>query len=289
VVATLLYAAPKIWPRSPTADGVELALGDVPTVASEVQATGVQLAKAYVHAAHVLTPESLLSMAEPQVLLSKGLAEQATVRAFFGTIAKPWNLPRWGLHTSGAFTALEADSHWSQTAVHRLAGGFEFVNSIGFWLEVAGVYAGYMYGYVSSFGLLDGLSLGATATMVAVAVEVLVALLVSYLFYWMVRQAGASYRLVAISAYLALGAANLLYAASCLWGGLELLHAAVYTLKTATALACAFLAAKIHLEAEAGGESFVHVDTADAAATTGLPEPSKLPAPDLPEHHKELL
>ena len=87
VVAAVLYAAPKIWPRSPTADGVELALSDVPTVASEVQATGVQLAKAYVHAAHVLTPESLLSMAEPQALLSKGLAEQATVRAFLGESA----------------------------------------------------------------------------------------------------------------------------------------------------------------------------------------------------------
>ena len=42
------------------------------------------------------------------------------------------------------------------------------------------------------------------------------------------------------------------YAASCLWGGLELLHFAVYTLKAAAALACAFLAAKIHIEAEAG-------------------------------------
>ena len=49
--------------------------------------------------------------------------------------------------------------------------------------------------------------------------QVLVALLVSYLLYWMVREAGATYRLLAISAYLALGATSLLYAPSCLIRG----------------------------------------------------------------------
>jgi len=110
-----------------------------------------------------------------------------------------------------------------------------------------------MYGYVSAFGLFDGLNLGMTGTLIAISLEVTVALIVGYLLYWMVLRADPDYLLLASLLYLVLGSVNLLYALSCLWGGLELLHFALYMLKTLVSLGCAFYAAKIRERAQGGG------------------------------------
>lgn len=131
---------------------------------------------------------------------------------------------------------------------------------------------------VSSFGMLDGLSLGVGGTVLVLLFELGATLLISYVLFWSVTTAGADYRLAATGVYLVLALVNLLYAISCLWGVVELLHFLVYSLKAAAALLCALYAVRIREAAQVDGATLrVCADNQDGS--DALPEPRKLPAP----------
>lgn len=182
--------------------------------------------------------EKLRAMADADALQSRGLLETRTLHAFLRSLLTP-------LHRA----------LWKPDLAQRHLAGFAFANAVGFWLEVAGTYMGFMLEYVSDLGLLDSLYLGAGAAFyIAVCLELLGALAMSYLLFWSVTRADGEYQLLATGVYCVFGLTNVTYALMCTMGGVQLVRFLLYLSKALAALACVFYAFKIH---EAGDEGWV--------------------------------
>ena len=237
-----------------------------------------------VEAVQALTPRL---MAELPTLRRLGLLSVAALAEWGLSLSKPLHAKQW-MSKKAVLGALQ-----------RLTSGFALLNAIGFWLEVLGFYGGFAFGYVSADGLLDHAYLGLGAGLyVGACLELLVAALVSYLLYWMTLHGEPLHTLGALCAYALLGASDLVYLLSCLFGGLEPLRALEYAAKGAVALGCAFYAFKIRERAEGrfvkppqpepDDDDFEDVETTPPPGrrlsipgmqSKALPEPAKLPAP----------
>ena len=196
--------------------------------------------------------DKVRELGDVEKLRTTSLAELGTASSFLLTLAVPLDPQLW---TSAAA---------QRAAVQSLPAGFELFNALGFWLEVLGIYTGFVYGYVSSYGLFDGLYVGAPgfALYLCLTTELLVALLVGYVLFWCVRRAEQpSYTLAAICAYLLLAACNAFYGLFCLIGGFEPLRFLIYLLKTIVAIWCAFYAIRAR-------KHKLHTDEKRAAATS---------------------
>jgi len=244
LLAALAYGLPMVLPASPASgsSAAEINVDDPAAVAADVGATFTALAQK-LPASDLADVEKLTAMADVEALKKTSLVDPSTVVAFLLTVVKPLSLE---LYAGDGLSS----------CMQRLVSGYELLNACGFWLEALGYYAGFIYGYVSAYGLLDGVDLGPSVGLyVGILLELGVALVLAYVLHWMVLHADPPYTLLATCAYVAIGFVNLLYGLFCLFSGFEPLRFAVYILKFAVAAGCAYYARKLQDKAEGGGES----------------------------------
>jgi hypothetical protein len=103
--------------------------------------------------------------------------------------------------------------------------------------------------------------------------------LAGYVLFWAVLHArgnhAAEYQLLAMVVYIALATVHLLFAISCLVGGIQHLRFVMYALKTACAAACAMYAGQLRKSFFGKSAGAARVAAAKSSGAAALPSPAR--------------
>ena len=103
--------------------------------------------------------------------------------------------------------------------------------------------------------------------------------LAGYVLFWAVLHArgnyAAEYQLLAMVVYIALATVHLLFAISCLVGGIQHIRFVMYALKTACAAACAMYAGQLRKSFSGKSAGAAGVAAAKGSGAAALPSPAR--------------